>query len=183
MQDNTLVKSSFSSTIHAPLEQVDLPAWCFGLSEAEYQSCSPAHVSAAVSVAPNGQRMSINVEVIGGSPMVQHYVEEISEPQHLRLVSNSDVFAPTGRIKVAVIWDLSVKKIDAKTCEFTNEVHTSFTPELLESLAKQGIPKDVFQAARKPVSEAHNRQETPLFAKSIERRALKNASSAHAAKG
>lgn len=30
------------------------------------------------------------------------------------------------------------------------------------------------QAARKPVSEAHNRQETPLFAKSIERHALKN---------
>ena len=48
---------------------------------------------------------------------------------------------------MAVIWDLSVKKIDAKTCEFTNEVHTSFTPELLESLAKQGIPQDVFQAA------------------------------------
>jgi hypothetical protein len=183
MQDNTLVKSSFSSTIHAPLEQVDLPAWCFGLSEAEYQSCSPAHVSAAVTVSPNGQRMSINVEVIGGSPMVQHYVEEISEPQHLRLVSNSDIFAPTGRIKVAVIWDLSVKKIDGKTCEFTNEVRTSFTPELLDSLAKQGIPLDVFQAARKPVSEAHNRQETPLFAKSIERQALKNASSAHALKG
>jgi hypothetical protein len=183
MQDNTLVRSSFSSTVHASIEQVDIPAWCFGLSEAEYQSCSPAHVSAAVTEAPDGRRMSINVEVIGGSPMVQHYVEEISEPQHLRLVSNSDVFAPTGRIKVAVIWDLSVKKIDAKTCEFTNEVHTSFTPELLESLAKQGIPQDVFQAARKPVSEAHNRQETPLFANSIERHALRSASSAHAAKG
>ena len=174
MQDNTLVKSSFSSTIHAPIEQVDLPAWCFGLSEAEYQSCSPAHVSAAVTEAPDGRRMSINVEVIGGTPMVQHYVEEIADPHHLRLVSNSDVFTPTGRIKVGVIWDLSVKKVDATTCEFTNEVHTSFTPELLDSLAKQGIPQDVFQAARKPVSEAHNRQETPFFAKSIERHALKN---------
>jgi hypothetical protein len=78
MQDNTLVKSSFSSTIHAPIEQVDLPAWCFGLSEAAYQSCSPAHVSAAVSAAPDGRRMSINVEVIGGSPMVQHYVERLA---------------------------------------------------------------------------------------------------------
>jgi hypothetical protein len=183
MQDNTLVRSSFSSTIHAPIEQVDLPAWCFGLSEAEYQSCSPAHVSAAVTEATDGRRMSINVEVIGGIPMVQHYVEEISEPQHLRLVSHSDVFSPTGRIKVGVIWDLSVKKIDAETCEFTNEVHTSFTPELLDSLAKQGIPLDVFQAARKPVSEAHNRQETPLFAKSIERHALRSTSSARAAKG
>ena len=174
MQDNTLVNSSFSSTIHAPIEEVDIPAWCFGLSELDYQACSPAHVSAAVTTAPDGRRMSINVEVIGGSPMVQHYVEEIAEPQHLRLVSNSDVFTPTGRIKVGVIWDLSVKKIDANTCEFTNQVHSSFTPELLDSLAKQGIPIEAFQAARKPVSEAHNRQETPFFAKSIERHALRS---------
>ena len=178
MEDNTLVNSSFSSTIHASIEQVDLPTWCFSMSEAEYQSCSPAHVSAGITTAPDGRRMSINVEVIGGSPMVQHYVEEIAEPHHLRLVSNSDVFTPTGRVMVRVIWDLSVKKIDVDTCEFTNMVHSSFTPELLDSLAKQGIPRDVFQSARKPVSEAHNRQETPLFAKSIERHALSNAGSA-----
>lgn len=178
MEDNTLVKSSFSATIHAPIEDVDIPTWCFGLSESEYQSCSPAHVSAGATTAPDGRRMSINVEVLGGSPMVQHYVEEIAESYHLRLVSSSDIFTPTGRIKVSVIWDLSVKKIDGNTCEFTNEVHSSFTPELLDSLAKQGIPREVFKAARKPISEAHNRQETPLYAKSIERHALRNSSSA-----
>ena len=181
MEDNTLVKSSFSATIHAPIEDVDIPTWCFGLSESEYQSCSPAHVSAGVTTAPDGRRMSINVEVLGGSPMVQHYVEEIAEPHHLRLVSSSDIFTPTGRIKVGVIWDLSVKKIDGNTCEFTNEVHSSFTPELLDSLAKQGIPREAFQSARRPISEAHNRQETPLFAKSIERHALRNSSSARVA--
>jgi hypothetical protein len=181
MPDNTLVNSSFSSTIHAPIEQVDPPAWCFGLSEPEYQSCSRAHVSAAVTAAPDGRRMSINVEVIGGSPMVQHYVEEMAELHHLRLISNSDVFTPTGRIKVGVIWDLGVKKIDANTCEFINQVHTFFTPELLESLAKQGIPRGVFQNARKPISEAHNRQETPPFARSIERHALKNNNPANVA--
>ena len=178
MDDNTLVNSSFSATIQAPIEQVDLPKWCFSMSEAEYQSCSPAHVSAGVTTAPDGRRMSINVEVLGGSPMVQHYVEEIAEPHHLRLVSKSDVFTPAGRIKVAVMWDLSVKKIDADTCEFTNQVHSAFTPELLDALARQGIPPDFFRSGRKPVSEAHNQQETPLFAKSIERHALSNASSA-----
>jgi hypothetical protein len=71
-----------------------------------------------------------------------------------------------------VIWDLSVKKIDRNTCELTNGVHSFFTPGLLGSLAQEGIPWEVFQAARKPVSEAHNRQETPLLAKSIERHAL-----------
>jgi len=178
MEDNTLVKSSFSATIHAPIEDVDIPTWCFSLSESEYQSCSPAHVSAGATTAPDGRRMSINVEVLGGSPMVQHYVEEIAEPNHLRPVSSSDIFTPTGRIKVGVIWDLSVTKIDGNTCEFTNEVHSSFTPELLDSLAKQGIPREVFKAARTPISEAHNRQETPLYAKSIERHALRNGNSA-----
>src|SRR5215469_16030986 len=136
MEDNTLVRSSFSATIHVPIEKVDIPAWCFGLSESEYQSCSPAHVSAAVTTAPDGRRMSINVEVLGGSPMVQQYVEEIGEPHHPRLISNSDVFTPTGRVKVDVSWDLRVKRIDDSTCEFANMVHSSFTPELLNSLAK-----------------------------------------------
>jgi len=174
MESNTLVESSFSATINAPIENVDIPAWCFNLPEAEYQSCSPAHCSAGVTTAPDGRRMSINVEILGGSPMVQHYVEEVSKPDHLRLVSESDVFTPTGRIKVGVIWDLSVKKIDDHSCEFTNTVHSSGTPQLLEFLARQGIPWEVFKAARKPISEAHNRQETPLYAKSIERHALKN---------
>jgi hypothetical protein len=76
-----------------------------------------------------------------------------------------------------VIWDLSVKKIDDETCEFTNMVHSSATPELMDFLGKQGIPWEVFQAARKPVSEAHNRQEMSLFAKSIKRYALRRKAS------
>lgn len=173
MNNEALVESSFSAIVNAPIEKIDIPAWCFALPEAEYQACSPAHCAAGVTTSPDGKRMSINVEILGGSPMVQHYVEDVSEPAHLRLVSESDVFTPTGRIKVGVVWDLSVKKIDANSCEFTNTVHSSATPQLMEFLAKQGIPWDVFKAARKPVSEAHNKQETPLFAKSIERHALK----------
>ena len=48
--------------------------------------------------------------------------------------------------------------------EFTNSVHSSATPELLEFLAQQGIPWDVFKSASKPISEVHDRQDTPLFA-------------------
>ena len=172
MEENTLVESSVSAIIHVPIEHVDIPTWCFSLPESEYQACSPAHYSAGATTAPDGRRMSINVEVIGGSLIVQHYVEDVGRPDHLRLVSDSDVFTPTGRTKIAVIWELQVKKIDDKTCEFTNTVHSSATPELLEFLGKQGIPFDVFRTARRPMSEAHNRQETPLFAKSIERHAM-----------
>ena len=91
----------------------------------------------------------------------------------MRVVDDSDIFTPSGRTKVQVIWDLSVKRIDDKTCEFINTVHSSATPELLDFLGKQGIPFEVFRTARKPLSEAHNRQETPLFARSIERHALR----------
>src|ERR1700688_367982 len=111
MDDNTLVESSFSARINAPIEKVDIPSWCFNLSESEYQACSPAHCSAGATTSPDGRRMSINVEILGGSLMVQHYIEEIGHPDHLRLVSTSDVFTPTGRTKIGVIWDLAVRKI------------------------------------------------------------------------
>ena len=174
MEGNTIVHSSVSATINAPIEKIDLPSWCFTLPESEYQGCSPAHYSAGFTTAPDGRRMSINVEVIGGSLMVQHYIEEVGQPDHLRLVSTSDVFTPTGRTTIGVTWDLAVRKIDDKTCELTNTVQSCATPELLEFLARQGIPFDVFRSARKPNSEAHNRQETPMFAKSIERHALRH---------
>ena len=83
------------------------------------------------------------------------------------------MFTPTGGTKIGVIWDLVVRKIDDKTSEFTNTVQTYATQELLDFLGSQGIPLDVFRGARKPISEAHNRQETPMFAKSIERHALR----------
>jgi len=170
--DTKLVESSFSARIDAPIEQVDVPAWCFGLPDDEYQACSPAHIAAGATTAPDGRRMSINVEVIGGSLMVQHYVEDIAEPDHLRLVSHSDVVTPTGRTFIDVVWDLRITRIDDTSCELTNTVQSFAPPELLELLGKQGIPLDAFRASRTPNSVAHNRQETPLFAKSIERHAL-----------
>ena len=49
-----------------------------------------------------------------------------------------------------------MKKIDDKTCEFTNMVHSSATPELMDFLGKQGIPWKVFQAARSQCHCDHN---------------------------
>jgi hypothetical protein len=46
---------------------------------------------------------------------------------------------------MGVIWDLSVKRIDDKSCEFTNMVNSSATPELLDFLGEQVIPWEVFQ--------------------------------------
>ena len=59
MEDNTLVESSVSATINAPIENVNIPAWCFTLAESEYQACSPAHYSAGTTTAPDGSRNPI----------------------------------------------------------------------------------------------------------------------------
>jgi|SRR5215469_2375520 len=66
----------------------------------------------------------------------------------------------TGRAKVGVIWDVNVKKIDDNTCEFTNMVHSSFTPELLEFLASQAVPREVFQPDVEVVGDSSYGDET-----------------------
>jgi hypothetical protein len=118
--------------------------------------------------------MSINVEIIGGSLMVQHYVETFGRKDHLILDSESDVFTATGRTRIRVTWELSVQDIGDGKCEFTNRVRSYATEEMLTFLAQQGIPFDQFRAQRQPASIAHNQAETPHFAASIERAALSN---------
>lgn len=176
MTDNEIVDSSFSAIINAPIETVDIPTWCFSLSEKEYQGCSPAHIAAGATTTPDGRRMSINVEMIGGSLSIQHYVETLGKPDHLVLESVSDILTPTGRTTINVLWELSVKPLDGSRCEFTNHVRATATPAFRDFLDRQGIPFDVFRAQRAPMSIAHNRGETPLFAESLERAARKNRS-------
>ena len=87
MEDNTLVESSVSATISAPIEQVDIPSWCFTLPESEYQACSLAHCSAGATTTSDGRRMSINVEILGGSLMVQLFAKSIERHALKRRVS------------------------------------------------------------------------------------------------
>ncbi len=173
VENETLSESSYSAVINAPIEKVDLADWLFNLPDAEYQRCSPAHIAAGTSRTDDGRRMSLNVESIGGSIVVQHYVEDIAEPRHCRVISLSDVFSPSGRTRVLVTWELSVKPIDGSTCEFTNHVHGEATPEFHAFLDSHGLPYESAQQARQLASSAHNRIETPLFAKSIEKHALR----------
>ena len=85
MNDSKIVDSSFTAIVNAPLEKIDIPAWCFNLPDREYHACSPAHVAAGFTTAPDGKRMSINVEIIGGSLIVEHYVETLAQKDHLVL--------------------------------------------------------------------------------------------------
>jgi hypothetical protein len=171
--DMVLVESENTATIYAPVERVDIADWLLHLPDAEYQRCAPPdHIAAGATTTDDGRPMSINVEVIGGSLMVQHYVAEVHRPHHCRMVSLSDVQTPAGWTKVRVIWDLSVIAMDPASCRFTNQVLSYPTLAFLEMLDDAGISFEDAVADRQAATDDHNRRETPLYAQSMERKAL-----------
>jgi hypothetical protein len=115
--------------------------------------------------------MSINVEMIGQTLMVQHYVAEIAKPDLCRMASTSDAFTPNGRTRVQVIWTLSAKRIDDNRRQYTNSVLAHPMQEFMDFIAKHGVSFEEAAAGRQRDGGDHNRRETPLFAESIARKA------------
>lgn len=170
--NRTLSHSVVSHVINAPIEKVNIAGWLLNLPDAEYQRCSTAHIAAGTSVTDDGRPMSINVETIGNAIIVQHYVAEVHEADYCRMVSVSDAISPAGRTTVQVKWELRVKPIDNEHCEFSNEITAIATDEFLAFIEAHHISFEEAAAARQQASGAHNLEEAPLFAKSIEKKAL-----------
>ncbi|MCC3158434.1 hypothetical protein LJ737_14385 [Hymenobacter sp. 15J16-1T3B] len=167
-----IVDASFQAVINAPIDSVDLPAWLFSQSEADYMRCSPAHIAVGQTTGANGQRVVVNVELIGHSAVVQRYQEKLSEPHHLVLTSFSDVFGATGRQRVHVRWELSVNAVGAGQCELTSQVVVHATDAMIHNLAQQGIDFEQFRQQRQQAYVAHHQAKTPQLAASLERAAL-----------
>jgi hypothetical protein len=70
MEQHVIVDSVFSAVINAPLDRIDLPAWCFSLPDAEYQACSQAHVATGATTARDGRRTAIN-DLMTTRPAIQ----------------------------------------------------------------------------------------------------------------
>jgi hypothetical protein len=177
----TLSLSTVTAVIHAPIERVDIAEWLFNLPDAEYQRFSHGNIAAGITTTDDGRPMSINVETIGDALVIQHYVAEVREPHVCRMVSLSDAITAAGRTKVQVMWELSVRKLDSQTCQYSNHIQASATEEFMAFLKEQNIPFERARDARHQASDSHNREQTPNIAKSIERRALRQASTAAAA--
>jgi hypothetical protein len=97
------------------------------------------------------------------------------------MVSLSDAITAAGRTKVQVMWELSVRKLDSQTCQYSNHIYISGTEEFMAFLKEHNIPFERARDARQQASDSHNREQTPNFAKSIERRALRQSSAAASA--
>ena len=169
--DMALVDSVQTATIHLPVELIDIAEWLLNMPDAEYQRCAvPDHIAAGSSKTDDGRLMSINVEMIGGSLMVQHYVFEVRQPNHCNLVSLSDVQTPTGWSKARVVWDLSVSAIDGGSCRYTNRITSYATRAFLRTLEDSGHSFERAAAVRQAATDDHNRRETPMYAASLARR-------------
>ncbi|MFD4503494.1 hypothetical protein [Streptomyces sp. NPDC058457] len=175
MTDRVIAESVSEAAIQAPLTAIDLAEWVFTLTDSEYQACSKNHIAGATTLTPEGKRMSINVEQVGNL-MVQHYVEEIAERSHYRLVSLSDSIGPDigTRVKLTVIWEFTAEAVDAGTTRFVNRVEVRTAPGYLEALEGRGVSFAVASEAAQKALSAHNAEETPLFARDIEHKARAN---------
>jgi len=170
--ENALSHSVVKAVINAPIEMVNIADWLFNLPDAEYQKCSTAHIAAGFTRTIEGEPMSINVETIGNALIIQHYVATEYRADYCRMLSVSDSITTNGRSKVQVLWELKVTKLDDNSCEYTNEIHATATPEFFAFMKAHNITLEQAAHDRQVASDAHNHEETPLFAKSIEKKAL-----------
>jgi hypothetical protein len=162
-----------TAVVNAPIEHINLTAWLFTLKEHEYQACSSAHIASGISQTPDGRRISINVERVADNFLVQHYLEEASGRDRCRVKSRSDSFSPLGKSTLEVTWELTVRRISADRCELSNRVVVGLTDEFLALVVAAGIA-DLQKVLAQMAGNVglHNEEETPLFARDIQGKAL-----------
>ncbi|MCU1258570.1 MAG: hypothetical protein JWO80_1455 [Bryobacterales bacterium] len=169
-----LVQSTAKFHIDAPTADIDVTDWLFNVDELEYINCTPyskAHLSAGLTHSPDGKRMSINVEDVGGALIVEHYHEGISEKLHCRVVSTSDLLIGREYTTAHVIWELIATPVNGVHHEFVNNVWVHTTEKFEQYMEAHGAPYEGVRQNFQTAVDAHNAEETPFFAAAIERKA------------
>jgi hypothetical protein len=114
-----------------PSDKIDIEAWLFGLSDADYQACAKGHQGAGVFVDEQGRGM-INVESIGGNLIVQHYRSVRAGRSFV------EMYSPASRVYLfhlapvaaAVRWTLEVTARTATVSDFACTVQVDLPPVL-----------------------------------------------------
>ncbi|WP_432995948.1 hypothetical protein [Dactylosporangium sp. CA-233914] len=158
------MKHTGRTTLDVPIDRVDLSEWLFTLSDAEYQAAAPTAHRAAGTFVQNGVRGSVNVEVIGGHLIIQHYREVTATPTHV------EMFSTRSRVylfhlvpaHIQVRWTMSAADQTAGTSEFRCTVELIMNPLLRFLGAMSGLS---------PAIRRHTRIETQGFADDIVRKA------------
>ncbi len=110
----------------------------------------------------------LSLERIGESLLFEHYVEDISEAHHCRVVSVSDLLNDQlGQTTINVTWELAVEPADRGGVWFTNRVIAHTTDALEALLDGAGVTVEMVRDSMQQNAAAHNAEETPLFARNI----------------
>jgi pimeloyl-ACP methyl ester carboxylesterase len=104
-----------------------------------------------------------------GQPIVFSHGWPLSADDWDASMSNS--FNLIGRTKIGVVWELTVAA-NGNGYVVTNRVVVRSTPDYVSFLDEQGIALDQAVTDGQATLEHHNNLETPLYARSIERKAL-----------
>ena len=164
--DLILSELTVTYEVEVPWDKIDIATWLKTLPDHEYQRCAPGeHKAAGYTTDDDGTPMSINVEMIGTSLVVQQYRYEIAKRHHCHMVSISDVLTPNGWTTQQVIWDLRMEKIDDQHARYHNLVRSHPTEEFLAFIETHGQTFEEAAAARQAASANMTRLETPCTPK------------------
>jgi hypothetical protein len=162
-------RSQADAVIHAPIDKVNIGEWMFTLASEDYAACADGHQSCALGALPDGTRVCVNIESVGGVFMVQNYLETVSEPDHVLGVSaNSAMWTPDGeQFTVEVHWDLRAERLSDQTTKLICTVELFSSDENLNAAFSDAT----FRSHSEETLRLHVEEEAPLFAKDIERKA------------
>ena len=150
------VQTEVEINVHANL--INLSKWVSEMSDKDYQNCAKGHIGAGSSITPDGKRSSINVESVGGSLLVQHYIETVSKPDHVQLVSEkSDLWLyHIFHIHVKVIWEMKIIPKSDSSFIFLDHIRVEHPSLLIKIGSILGFTRFFIQR--------HDDEETSKFA-------------------
>jgi hypothetical protein len=165
----TIGKESQNAVINAALESIDLTQWFFTLKDEEYRACSSGHHGMVQGRLPDGKRVSVSVETIGGNFIVNSYIEDVSCRDQVRGVSDSVVKIGGPKsvytLMVKTTWELRVVTVSPQSCMLTCSVTVQTADPRIVAMFQKN-PKRANDPWQKHVIE-----ETPYFAADIEKKA------------
>ncbi|WP_094603993.1 hypothetical protein SPSIL_044200 [Sporomusa silvacetica DSM 10669] len=165
----TIGQGSNNAVINVPLKSIDLAKWFFSLKDEEYRACSSGHNGMVQGRLPSGKRVAVSVETIGGNFIVNNFIEDLVQRDHVRTVSSSVMWigGPDGTfsVLVKVTWELKIAAVSAQSCMLTCNV-TAETADMTFLATLQNLPPSDSDS-----TQEHFIGETPFFAADIEKKA------------
>ena len=151
-----------AATVPVAADQIDLPHWLFTMTDREYQTVSPAHRALGTFIA-DGVRGMVNVEVIGGALVIQHYREVQATKSRVEMYSvrSRAYLMHVLPVSMEARWTMSVAPRTADTSTFFCSVEVVPPPRLRSLMGLIGIRR----AVRK-----HVEQETASYAADLSRK-------------